>query len=296
MFKRAPHILKNARFRQSAYDILKPMKGGKKTRGFTILETLIVLAVTGGLFVAIAATLSGRQQRTQFSQAVQEIQSQIQEVVNEVSSGYFPSSNNFKCVATLGGPSISSGSVGQGSNEGCIFLGKAIQFRVNGTDPEQFKIYTIAGLQRTTTGDEVTTLAEAMPKAVTAPASSVDITETKKLQYGLTTAWMVWSNSNVPIGTVAFTNSLASYDDAGIVSGSQKVRMAAVGASALNQTQAQAVQAINTQLQTAPIDHNQGIRICFASGGTNQSGLITIGNNNRQLSVTLSIKGNKTCA
>lgn len=288
---------KNARFTKEAYGILKPMKGGKKTRGFTILETLIVLAVTGGLFVAIAASLSGRQQRTQFSQAVQEIQSQIQEVINEVSSGYFPSTNNFQCTATLTGPSISSaGSAEQGTNEGCIFIGKAIQFRVNGTDPEQFKIYTLAGVQRNPDGSEVTTLVQAKPKVVAAPISSVDLTQNKKLLYGLTTHSMVWSNLNVPIGTVAFTNSLASYNDAGIVSGSQKVRMAAVGATALNQTQTQAVNAINTQLQTAPIDHDQGIRICFASGGTNQSGLITIGNNNRQLSVTLSIKGNKTCA
>lgn len=287
---------KNDPFTQGAYGILKPMKGGKKARGFTIVETLIVLAVTGGLIVAIAATLSGRQERTQFTQAIQEVQSQIQEVINEVSSGYFPSTNNFQCTATLTGPTFASGAAEQGSNEGCVFIGKAIQFKVAGTDPEEFKVYSLAGLQRNPDGTEVTSLAEARPKAIAPPASSIDLTQTKKLQYGLTTHSMVWSSANVPIGAVAFTNSLASYSDAGIVSGSQKVRMAAIGASALGQTSTQALAAVNTQLATAPIDHDQGIRICFASGGSQQSGLITIGNQNRQLSVTLSIKSNRTCS
>src|SRR6266511_2117091 len=127
---------KKRSFAQDAYGILETMKGGKKARGFTVVETLIVLAVTGGLFVAIAATLSGRQNRTQFTQAIQEIQSQIQQVVNDVGSGYFPSTNNFSCSATLAGPSIATGSAEQGSNAGCVFIGKAIQFGVAGTDPE----------------------------------------------------------------------------------------------------------------------------------------------------------------
>ena len=41
---------------------------------------------------------------------------------------------------------------------------------------------------------------------------------------------------------------------------------------------------------------SSGVSICFASGTTNQSGLITIGGNGRQLSVKLSIMGDSTCS
>lgn len=286
---------KNEPFAEDAYGILKPMKGGKKARGFTILETLIVLAVTGGLFVAIALTLSGRQQRTQFTQAAQEVQSQIQQVINDVSSGFYPSLNNFTCTASLTGPSLSAGAAAQGTNGGCVFLGKALQFGAGSSDPEQFNIFSIAGLQRLPTGEEVSSYIEAKPKAVSPPGSP-DVTETKKLLYGLTTLRATYGASNTPIGTVAFVNSVASYSSGSIVSGSQQVRVIPIDSSALGQTQAQAATAINSQIAASPIDPAEGVKICFVSGGTDQSGLVTIGSNGRQLSVTLSIKENKTCA
>jgi prepilin-type N-terminal cleavage/methylation domain-containing protein len=279
-----------------AYAILKVMKGGKKARGFTIVETLVVLAVTGVLFSAIVVTLSGRQAKTQFTQAVQEIQSQIQQVISDVATGYYPSAHNFNCTATLAGPQFTAGTTEQGGNEGCIFLGKAIQLGVPSTKNtiEDFKIYSIAGLQRTTTKEEVQTYTQALPKVVSSGA--IDTTETKSLLYGLTTKEAYYGASNTQVATIAFVNSLASYSGGSIVSGSQQVRVMPVRNSTLGMTQAQAITNINSQLATSDIDPSTGVRICFVSGGTNQSGLITIGSNGRQLSVTLNMKSNKTCA
>jgi len=295
--------LKKRSFPEDAYGILKPMKGGKKAHGFTVVETLIVLAVTGALFVAVAATLSGRQAKTQFTQGIQEIQSQIQQVINDVGSGYFPSSNNFSCVSALSGPSISTGTNEQGSNEGCIFLGKAIQFGVDSTDPEEFNIFTIAGLQRTPTGEEVSSsdtskppYDEAKPIAVAPPASPRDLTDKQKLRYGLTTLQPYFGVSKTPISSVAFVNSLAAYSGGTITSGSQQVRVVPIPGN-WHQTESQAATDINNKLRTSnDVDPDGGVSICFVSGTTDQSGLITIGNSGRQLSVTLSIKGNKTCS
>ena len=287
---------------QDAYGILKPMKGGKKARGFTVVETLIVLAVTGGLFAAVALTLSGRQQRTQFTQGVQEIQSQIQQVINDVGSGYFPSTSGFSCTSALAGPLMTTGTNEQGTNGGCIFLGKAIQFGVSGTDPEQFNIFTIAGLQRTPTGEEVSSptgvppYSEAKPLTVAPPSSPKELTDKQKLRYGLTTLQPYFGVSKTPISSVAFVNSLAAYSGGTITSGSQQVRVVPIPGT-WHQTSAQAATDINTKLRTSnDVDPDGGVSICFVSGGSNQSGLITIGNNGRQLSVTLSIKGNKTCS
>lgn len=275
---------------ESAYAILKAMKGGNKARGFTIVETLIVLAVTGGLFAAVAVTLSGRQNRTQFEQSIQEIKSQIEHTINEVATGFYPNMNNFTCTAGASGPIISSVATNQGENTGCVFLGKAVQFDIAGTDPEQFKVYTLAGLQRNSSGDEITTYAEARAKVVE-PS-----TTTGKLLYGLTTADMEYGASNTNIGAVAFVNSLAQYGSGAIISGAQQVQVVPINGTALEETATTGVDDINANFATSPVGVSNGIRLCFVSGGTNQSGLITIGSNNRQLSVALSIKGNKTCA
>lgn len=287
------------RLTEGAYGILKAMKGGQEARGFTILETLIVLAVTGGLFVIVAVTLSGRQARTQFSQSVQEVRSQIQEVINEVAVGYYPNANNFTCTATLTGPSFSSASPAeQGTNTGCVFLGKAIQFRVAGTDPQEFNVFSIAGLQRDSSGNEVTSYVAAKPEVV--PYA----TEKKKLLYGLSVEGVAFGPSGpAPYpSTIAFMNSLGSYNGDSLVSGSQQVKLLPVKGGTLDQDTAQGAAAINNYLQgksgytpDADANPNKGVFICFVSGGTNQSGLITIGNNGRQLSVKLNIRENRTC-
>jgi len=291
-------MAKKLRWAQHAYGILDRMKGGKRPRGFTVVETLIVLAVTGGLFLAIAATLSGRQQRTQFQQSINDIRAQIEQVIGDVGNGFFPSTGTFKCMATGGGIVINSGTVGQGENTGCVFLGKAMQFQISGTDPEEYDVFTIAGLQRTSSGQEVTTYAQAQPLAIspsTSHPSIPDAVDKRTLQYGLTTLWARYGVANTPIGAVAFTTSLASYNGNSLVSGAQQTNVIPITGSSLNVTQQAAAEEINTQLASSPINPTGGIHICFVSGGSNQSGLITIGSNGRQLSVTLDIKDNKTC-
>jgi len=111
-----------------------------------MVEVLIVLAVTGALFISAVALITGRQGQTEFDTSIHEIQSEIQQTVTEVSNGFYPNLGNFTCTASISGPTISGGSTGQGSNTGCIFLGKAIQFGMPSTDPEQFDTYSIAAL------------------------------------------------------------------------------------------------------------------------------------------------------
>ena len=114
------------------------MRGSHKASGFTIIETLIVLTVSGALFVSATYFLSGDQDRTEFTQSIQAVQSQIQQVINEVESGSYANTNNFTCSGTASGPSLTtSGTDAQGSNTGCIFLGKVIQFGVANTSPER---------------------------------------------------------------------------------------------------------------------------------------------------------------
>lgn len=272
-----------------------------QARGFTVIEVLVVLAVTGALFVGAAVLISGKQNQTAFSQAIREIQSQIQQTINEVAIGYYANLGNFSCVGAPSGPSITATSGGQqGTNSDCIFMGKVIQFKVAGTDPEQFKIYTVAGLRLSTaTGDDVDTRVAAKPVAI-APSTSrpsvPDNSTTEILQNGLSVHSMEWGPGSASIGAVGFSQSLAQYSGSVIQSGSQKVDVIPINASSLNMTAEAAAESINATFAAGAANPAEGVRICFVSGGTNQSGLITIGSNNRELSVKLDIKSNKTCS
>ena len=272
-----------------------------------MIEVLIVLAITGLLFAATAALLAGKQNQTAFDQAIRQVQAQIQQGINDVAVGYFPNVGNVKCTAGGSGPDIValSGSQ-QGANTGCVFLGKAMQFGVS-ADPEMVVTHTIAALQKDpVTGGDVTSLLVALPKGV-APSSVdpniPDADTSEPLQQGLTT-YRMWYNSGAgdrKIGEVAFTNSLASYSGGSIISGSQQVVVVPVDDGGIKsvigagKTATDGIDAINSSLKLSPTNPTSGVFICLVSAGTTQSGLITIGNNGRQLSVKLDIKSDKTC-
>lgn len=282
---------------------------GAPARGFTIVEVMVVLVVTGALFVAAAILISGKQSQAGFNQAIQQIQSQIQQTMNEVATGYFPSNANFQCTAPIGGPVALTNVApnAQGANAGCIFAGKVLQFQVQSTDPEKFAVYTIAAAQKDASGKEVSTLASASPKLVAPgngyPAGFPDLTTTTILQNGLATSASppagMWYNNgaaDVSVGAVAFVPSFAQYSSGNLTSGSQQLSVYPVNGTSIGATQADAVDAINTNLATSIQNPSNGVSICFASGGTNQSGLVVIGGNNHPLSVTLKVmESTKTC-
>jgi len=267
--------------------------------GFTVIEVLIVLAITGALFVSAAVAISGRQNQTAFDQAIRQVQSQVQQTVNEVAAGYFPNKASFQCTAGGSGPLLSAGSAGQGTNSGCIFLGKAMQFKVAGTTPEQFTIYTVAGLQKTAAGSEVATLSEARPMLVapgTMHPTYPDNSLSDSLQNGLTTARMWYDNGSgaVEIGAIAFVNSLAQYSSGSIVSGSGQVDVVAATGTAIGANRATTIDQLNSdgsnRIATGVLNPSGGVFICFQSGGTKQYGIIKIGGDSRELSVTLRMK------
>ncbi len=309
------------RLDQAAYGILMAMMVGGDARlthprarqraiasGFTIIETMVVLAVTGMLFVVVAATLSGRQNAAEFTHAIQSVQAQVQQTIDQVSAGFFPDQTNFTCTAGPNMVLIAAGPNTQGTNQDCVFLGKVMQFKVSGTDPEQYEVYTIAGLRNATAGP-ASPFATAGATVVGNNGVYNGYATTGMLEYGLTTQWV--RANGVAVGAVGFLmepGDLSSGGVSGFSSGSQQVDLIPIRPTALNQTMALAVAGIEdsesgagglrdpTLTASAPINPSGGVQICFASGGTNQSGLITIGGSGRQLIVKLDVKSNRTCS
>ncbi|HEV7454321.1 MAG TPA: prepilin-type N-terminal cleavage/methylation domain-containing protein [Candidatus Saccharimonadales bacterium] len=276
--------------------------------GFTIIEVMIVLAVTGLLFVSAAAMISGKENQTAFDQSIRQIQSQIQQVVNEVSVGFYPNLGNIQCNGAGGTVALTKAAgTAQGANAGCVFIGKAMQFQVGNASPEQFNVYSIAGLQKGGAGaSESSSLSEAKPKVI-APSSAEttlpDSSTTDTLQNGLTTARMYYNNGagDKDIGIVVFANGLAQFSatNGALLSGAQEVSLLAIDdnnvKSKLGMDKTSGVDIINSKLSTLTPSATMGVYLCFASGGTDQSGLITIGSNGRQLAVNLAIKSGKVC-
>ena len=283
--------------------------GNRKTAGgFTIVETLIVLAISSTMLVAVVALISGRQARTEFQTGINGLQQQVQQIVNETATGYSTASGNFSCTAAINRyPDLSSTASSQGTNGSCVFIGKAIQFgsgthSSSGGHNTSFTIYPLAA-NRLQAGKEVTTIIQAAPTPV-APGFSTntdapDNSDVESTKNGLTFQWSYFtlaSGLTTQLGdasVIAFISSLGSYDVNGLLnSGSQQFNLYAVPNTPTANTNGQTVDVMNSN--PTPYQQITSARLCFASGGTDQSGLITIGGNGG-LDVSLRIYDTNNC-
>ncbi|MBX4197100.1 hypothetical protein KW801_00905 [Candidatus Saccharibacteria bacterium] len=107
--------------------------------GYTIIEVIIFLAVSSALLLVSLIFLSGREGHVRFSQSMRDMQSKVQDWVNDVTDG-FPVATDASYNCQAGGSSvvINQGARNINSPPTCIFLGKAIQF----TDAPSNLVYT----------------------------------------------------------------------------------------------------------------------------------------------------------
>ena len=139
--------------------------------GYTIIEVIIVLTVSAALFATTVVSFNQQNRRTQYTESVETFAQKIKDVLNDVETGYYPTSETTKCSVVSGEPRVEpAGSVvEQGTNIGCTFLGKALHFKT-----DSFSSYTIVGkrLKDSSLDDDrenqVINLANARPIAVTA--------------------------------------------------------------------------------------------------------------------------------
>jgi prepilin-type N-terminal cleavage/methylation domain-containing protein len=119
------------------------MKGGKRPLGYTIIELMIVLAVSGLMFAIAASFISGKQEKTSFTAGVNEMASRIQDTIEQVTDGKY-SDILLNCSFSGATVTINSGGSGQGTNPTCTFLGKIMRFTPVGTSSD-YKIIPLAG-------------------------------------------------------------------------------------------------------------------------------------------------------
>ncbi len=301
--------------------------GGRKNLkyagGFTIVETLIVLAVSSALLLSAMALISGKQNRTAFQTSSNNLQQHFQQLVNQTMSGYYPGSGTFTCTGNASGAAtaplkFTNGTTEQGSNETCTFMGLALVFNgpgQTGGNADKYTLFAMAGNRRGSGNSLAVTYREAWPTAIaqgnTYNNSFNGTGEVESTEAGLK---YVWGSSNGAGNTnpaarntsSVFALAMLSNLDggaagSGLSSGAQQFNLYGFnGWPALSADMGAVVDNIDntrqlsTDTPSSPRSYGslRSAEMCFASGGTNQSALYSIGNS---LTVSMQIKDGGQC-
>lgn len=165
------------------------------------------------MFISAIAAIGGRQQQVQFAQGTKEFDAKIRDIINDVTTGFYPTNNTVSCGILANEVEIRSSTNQQiGTNSDCIYVGKAIHFQV-GEDNTMIRIYSMAGKRFfDDTATPVTTIEQARPKAVALPnvASFTKTSEDYKLPYGIKVTRVIRPKSSTVFtdyGAIAIMNS-----------------------------------------------------------------------------------------
>ena len=141
--------------------------------GYTIIEVMIFLTVSAVLFVSVVGAMSAQSRRKQFTESVETFNQKLTDILNDVDTGYFPSSSDFKCTIDASGkPSFTVGTTEQGKNDDCIFAGKSIT--VNSSDKTKFDVQTLVGRRVDGSKKDVSSISEANLVALTGTTAGSD--------------------------------------------------------------------------------------------------------------------------
>lgn len=262
--------------------------------GYTIVETMIFLAVTAVIFAGAISVVGGKQEIVQFTQATRDAQSNLANVINQVSSGYYPNKGGFTCTVSGGaGPSFNSIPSPQGSSTDCVFLGKAVKFNT-GSDAEKFQVISMAARRVTTTGKEVGNLTEAVPMPI-AGGGGPDVTETLTFGSGVSVTRIVAPSSpGASYGTILFISTLPKFQASTetLASGTQRVLYGAVSGSSLTDSYSDALARLSGLSDAALVQNpSSGIYICLADdtdvAKAKQKAMLVVGEGASQTSVRL---------
>lgn len=266
------------------------MKSGLKPFGFTIVEVMIFLAVSGALMLAAMTAISGSQNKAEFNVAINDAQQQIETIASNVATGYYASSENVTCVNPVGSVlNISTSGGNRGSNKDCAFIGRVFDFDMS---TSTMRLYSVAGARMNPDGSEVTRMLDSKSTVIDATP------ENYRLKNGLRIRTLKENGS--PVQAIGFfstfgkTSQVSGTDQ--LVSTSQQYDFIGIQGAGSVPT----LISDNSFRSTygSKINPPNGIELCFESSGTNQHGVLKIGglsgSTGRSATTSLTVNGG-TC-
>lgn len=193
-------------------------------RGYTIIEVMIVLAISGALLASSVAIFRGQQAETEFSQSLLDLQSKFQSYGTEVSSTSLPTGytcalqldtntgNNYP-VLTLD----ATQTVDSTSNQDCLFLGRAIQI-IPGSDT--IYVYPVLGTRTvwngtTDTGQFPSTPIQSNPEPALDPSGNYVLDQSYVLLNGSKVVSAKVSGSSAEQDLLMFYSNLQDANTSG---------------------------------------------------------------------------------
>ena len=277
-------------------------RGRAQVGGYTIIELLIFLAVSGAMFFTAMSLVSGQQGKAQFVSTVRDFESKINDIANDVSTGYYNRNKNFGCTVNASNvPVISNTAVGLGQNGQCIYVGTVLKLGepVNG-GKEAYNILTMAGA-RTVGGANTASLAQSNPRVVYfggSPIASQPVTQ-QRVPFGTIECVRVNGGAcNAADGAAigfftTFNGTSAGAKRGGIQT--DLIYYNSPNSPRYDDSLDSAVTKINN-FNYASYTRANTIDICVRSGSTNQYALLSFGGGSASnLTVSSEIKQGTTC-
>lgn len=280
--------------------------------GFTIIETMIFLAVSGVTFLIAAAFISGKEAQGEYTQGMLNANSFVQSIINNVSDSNYPqpATGKLSClnVSSTNGPNVGIITSGTPHHLGCSLIGEILAPSVN-KSPTTYAVFTVAGCQfysylegcQVSGGLPPTTISEYEANVVCAVPSpqcnEQTITKINAWPGGLQINKMLkvdsLSRSVSSIGAIGFFSTPPNQSGGLLESGVQPVQAVYISGSALGQS---TLQIANEISNVAWLNSGYYIVMCF-SGLGGKTGSITIGgaNNGGQLTTKVGM-GNEVAS
>ena len=275
-------------------------------RGFTIIESILFLAVAGGVMVGGMTIILNRQRSIEFRQSVKQFEVDINDLINDTETGSFPTVNQVRCEYDKANDLLTFTSdidAIPGRNRDCLFLGKAIQFGDEDTPPAAdgtYGVHTIIGSSDVKQGSfkgspYITTL-------FNAGTPFFDTYEGRELEWGLTIAdaYYIHTDTMNPTGQIRYIKGLVvAYGEFGALnsngaffgdfqSGSSRVSIFAIETDDTYGQISRSGQPRDTQVEfrdflsdptrrSKIVPQSNNIVICLISQKTNRKAALTIG-------------------
>lgn len=254
----------------------------KKSQGFTIVEVMIFLSVSGLILASATGLFLGRQRQIQYEQGVRNLDFRVGETINSVVMGYFPRSAS-SCQDDDIGDSLEintaeTGDFTQGINDQCAFIGNAIEI-----DSDEEIIVTPLVAANPPLGETRTLVDSKITPATT-------LRSAYETSHGLILSEMIDQDGEI-IEAVMFLSSFGSGQEASpslLDSGVQSIN--------LFKTTDQIVQGQAIDIQR--VSGNEQVHICATNpNNSNIKAAITLGFSRSELSTSVNqdIPGDHPC-
>lgn len=251
------------------------MKRGRQTQGFTIVEVLIFLAVSGALLISALYFISGTQGKTQFTQAANDVLQQVNAVVNNVANGYYAGNDDVTCSIVGGKPvATNGGSQARGTAKDCVFLGRVLSF----DSEDSFKIYDVVGRRTDGSGVDIVDISDASPALIAGTEQKVSYRNS--LRFRVTPAGASLKDvDNQNLKAVAFLSTLGKRSSVAGHADELETKAQQTDFLGINGDIATVLGGLTQSAYDANV--NKAIKLCLDSGdSTGQRAIITIGNEN----------------